>query len=484
MSIDVSGKTVVLTGRFTIMGRKQAAAALRALGATIASSVSGGVHMVFAGEKAGSKKARATALGIPVHDEDVLTAILAQATPTTATASASGGPAALQEIADGEVVEVQGSAAKPYQLKNVGGVYSCTCPAWRNQSLALDLRTCKHLRAVRGDAAETARVGAQNVSRATKAPATAQPVLLAQKYEPSQDPTGWWMSEKLDGVRAYWTGTALVSRLGNEFHAPDWFIAGLPDEPLDGELWIGRGRFQQTVSVVRRQDKSDHWKQVTYLVFDAPGFDGPFEARVAHLRQRLSAPHTEVVAHVACTGPAHLSAELARVEAAGGEGLMLRQPGSAYVAGRSTTLLKVKSFLDGEARVLGYTAGAGRHRGRVGALSVVGPDGTRFAVGTGLSDADREAPPPIGSIIHYRYQELTEAGVPRFPSFQGERADTAWPDDATAGVLPSGFQPITLRRDRAAKKWHITQPGAADGSVRTFKDALAEVTRRAAALDQ
>jgi DNA ligase-1 len=390
----------------------------------------------------------------------------------------------LREIADGEVVEVQGSASKPYQLKNTGGVYSCTCPAWRNQSLALDLRSCKHLQAVRGDAAETARVGAVNVVRAVKTPTSSQPVLLAQKYEPTQDPTGWWMSEKLDGVRAYWDGSQLISRLGNPFHAPDWFIADLSTEPLDGELWMGRGQFQQAVSVVRRQDKSDHWRQITYQVFDAPGATGPFEARLAHLRQLLTSPHADVVDHVACTGPTHLAAELLRVEALGGEGLMLRKPGSAYVAGRSSTLLKVKSFLDGEARVVGYTAGAGRHRGRVGALSAVLPDGTTFAVGTGLSDADREAPPAIGSIIHFRYQELTDTSVPRFPSFIGERADFAWPTGATAGTLPVGFEPVRLKRDRVVKRWTIRQDGEADQVVDTFKAALAEVSARAAPLSR
>lgn len=42
-------------------------------------------------------------------------------------------------------------------------------------------------------------------------------ILLAHKWEPDHDPTGWWMSEKLDGVRAYWDGEAFVSRRGNQF---------------------------------------------------------------------------------------------------------------------------------------------------------------------------------------------------------------------------------------------------------------------------
>jgi DNA ligase-1 len=96
------------------------------------------------------------------------------------------------------------------------------------------------------------------------------------------------------------------------------------------------------------------------------------------------------------------------------------------------TLLKVKSFHDAEARVLGHQPGAGRHKGRLGALFVEMADGTRFAVGTGFSDAQRGNPPPVGSLITFRYQELSEAGVPRFPSYVGLRRDEPVPAPAAA----------------------------------------------------
>jgi DNA ligase-1 len=251
---------------------------------------------------------------------------------------------------------------------------------------------------------------------------TAPHLLLASIWDGSMDPAGWWMSEKLDGVRAIWDGKRFLSRLGNVFAAPKWFTDSLPDVPLDGELWIGRRRFQETVSVVRRKGDHDGWKQVHFLVFDAPGRNEPWEARLAFLQQRL--PHsvqTEMraatVEHVLCKGVAHVRKELQRVEKAGGEGLMLRQPGSAYEGGRSGTLLKVKSFLDAEATVLGHQPGRGKFRGVMGALLVSLRDGTEFAVGTGFSDYERANPPPVGSVITFRYQELSQAGVPRFPSF-------------------------------------------------------------------
>jgi DNA ligase-1 len=345
----------------------------------------------------------------------------------------------MPELADGESTEMKGSGSKPYVLKNVGGVYSCTCPAWRNQSLPIEKRTCKHLRKLRGDAEEEARIGGALPVRKAKAEGDEEgegpPVLLAERWDNETDLAGWWMSEKLDGVRAYWDGKQFLSRLGNAFVAPDWFVAGLPPTPLDGELWIARKAFQRTVAIVRRQDRPPLWKEVRFVVFDAPAHGGVFEERLSFFHDYVTQetpPYAVAHPHEECRGLDHLREELDRVEKLGGEGLMMRQPKSLYVAGRSTTLLKVKRFLDAEARVVEHQPGAGRHKGRLGALGVELPDGTRFAVGTGFSDAEREDPPPVGSIITFRYQELSEAGVPRFPSFVGVRHDVAFPPPAPA----------------------------------------------------
>lgn len=433
----------------------------------------------------------------------------------------------MPDLSDGETIEVKGSGARPYVLKNSGGVYSCSCPAWRNQSVAIERRTCKHLRKLRGEAAEADRVGAPEVA----APATAgeespakgaPPLLLAERWDNAQDLAGWWLSEKLDGVRAYWDGRTLISRLGNPFHAPDWFVAGLPEVPLDGELWIGRKAFQRTVGVVRRQDRSEHWREVAFLVFDAPGVAGPFEGRLAFVRDhmaRLAPAHARAHEHVACRDLDHLRAELARVEALGGEGLMLRRPGSPYEVGRSLTLLKVKTFRDDEARVVDHLAGAGRHKGRLGALLVELADGTRFAVGTGLSDAERAAPPPLGSLITFRYQELSDAGVPRFPSYVGLRIDAAGPSllapspappapegapsplavagQAAPAAAPTGeARRFELVEGTAAKFWEVRRVGPAvtvrygrigtDGQAktRTLADEAAAARHAATLIDE
>jgi DNA ligase-1 len=360
------------------------------------------------------------------------------------------------DLADGESCEVQGSGSSVYTLKNSGGVYSCTCPAWAHQSLGIERRTCKHLRAYRGDDAEKERLGSQELSgkppRPPREPGSPEedddegpPVLLAHSWSVDIDLTGWWISEKLDGVRAYWDGKQFLSRLGNRFYPPPWFVEGLPDHPLDGELWGGRKLFQRTVGIVKRQDQSPLWKDLLYVVFDAPSHGGTFEERIDHVKAALSgkAEYARVHEHFVCTGLDHLKSELARVEALGGEGLMARKPRSKYEAGRSSTLLKVKSFKDAEARVLGHVPGAGRHKGRLGALLVELADGTQFNVGTGFSDAERSDPPPLGSIITFRFQELSTGGVPRFPSYIGVRLDAKVPSNLTTERSATEREPPT-----------------------------------------
>lgn len=358
----------------------------------------------------------------------------------------------------GETTEIQGSGAKPYVIKNVDGViWSCTCPAWRNSGGKVDQKTCKHVQKVRGTGPQAAVPRAAPVQPGVVAgpnhdgkaitadPAYAQeildraasegrklrqdekaklhgpPVLLAHSFEDSDvDPTGWWVSEKLDGVRAYWDGRRFLSRQGNVFAAPDWFRAGLPDHPLDGELWIARGHFQATMSVVRRLDWGEGAKNVKYLVWDLPHLKSPFEERQEALEAACFASQSKVLKTVQqdrCKGKAHLKQELDRLVALGAEGLMIRKPGSLYEASRSHTLLKVKPFKDAEAVVIGHEPGKGKHKGRLGGLVVRLPSGKTFNVGTGFTDDDRRSPPAVGKTVTYRYTELTNDGIPKCASY-------------------------------------------------------------------
>jgi DNA ligase len=267
----------------------------------------------------------------------------------------------------------------------------------------------------------------QEGATATPAPEKQAPhLLLAKVWDPSIDPTGWWMSEKYDGLRGYWDGRKLWSRNGNLIHAPDYFLAELPRNiALDGELWIGYGKFEETVSIVRSEKPDDRWKRVHFMVFDAPQAKGTFEQRMQFLRATLPEGNqfVRVVAQERCNGVTQLLAERDRVVRLGGEGLMLRQPESIYEAGRSAMLLKVKPYDDAEATVIAHEPGQGKYRGKLGALRVRTDEGREFSVGSGFTDAQRESPPAVGTVITYRFRGLTAEGLPRFPSFLRIRRD-------------------------------------------------------------
>jgi DNA ligase-1 len=200
--------------------------------------------------------------------------------------------------------------------------------------------------------------------------------------------------------------------------APQWFKDKMPaGMVLDGELFAGNGRFQETVSYVRKMNPIDaEWQNIKYMVFDCPLDKRPFEDRIAALKKLVKTnAHLELLVQTPMTKPVDFY--LKDAESQGYEGVMLRQPGSLYEEGRSHTLLKVKSFKDCEVTVCGYEKGKGRHKGRVGALKVRMASGVELDVGTGLSDAERDNPPAIGSIITVRYQELTKDGSCRFPVY-------------------------------------------------------------------
>ncbi|MDY0054904.1 MAG: DNA ligase [Methyloversatilis sp.] len=251
------------------------------------------------------------------------------------------------------------------------------------------------------------------------------PPMLAQRAPADVDPAAYWVSEKLDGVRARWDGQALRLRNGAAIAAPAWFIAPLPGHALDGELWLGRGRFDELSGVVRRERPADaDWRAVRYMLFDLPGADGDFSQRLArmqHLVEAIGADWIRVVPQQRLADRAALQALFEAVVAGGGEGLMLHRADAPWTAGRSDALLKLTPFVDAEATVLAHLPGKGRHRGRLGALEVIDAAGRRFRIGSGFTDAERAAPPAVGAVVTYRYRELTPRGQPRFPVFVRER---------------------------------------------------------------
>ncbi len=252
--------------------------------------------------------------------------------------------------------------------------------------------------------------------RAAEPPA----LLLAERYEPGIDVSQYWVSEKLDGVRAYWDGRQLRFRSGNVIAAPAWFTSALPARPLDGELWLGRGKFERLAGIVRRTaPRDDEWRQLRYMIFELPEAPGSFSERLqqmhAHIAGRASWLRPVEQFRVADAGA--LQRKLNEIVRAGGEGLMLHRADADYATGRSPALLKFTPWLDAEARVVAHLPGKGKYAGMLGALRVEMPDGRRFALGSGFTDAQRRHPPPVGVQVTYRYRELTDKGIPRFARF-------------------------------------------------------------------
>ena len=270
------------------------------------------------------------------------------------------------------------------------------------------------------------------LARIGSCPAQPPALMLAQDYRSGIAVQDYWVSEKLDGVRGRWDGRALWTRGGGRIATPDWFVAGWPQEPMDGELWIGRGRFDEVSAIVRAAQPGDAaWRQVRFMVFDLPAHPGGFEARLLRLRSLLAAAGVawlQPVRQERLADHASLDARLQAVVAAGGEGLMLHHRHARYLAGRSDGLLKLKPWQDAEARVVGHTPGRGKYAGMTGALVVERPDGLRFRLGSGLDDAQRASPPPIGSHVTYRYNGLTGKGVPRFARFLRVRHEMPPPE--------------------------------------------------------
>lgn len=267
-------------------------------------------------------------------------------------------------------------------------------------------------------------------------------VLLCKSGAPGRwandrDPTGWWMSEKLDGLRARWDGSRLISRYGNPFPAPTYFTDRFPTSvPLDGELWLGYHMIEETSSIVRNGSADKGWQRLTYRCFDVPETTHTFkvEERWEMLRRVINSAgvdHLLYVEQIKCRNVQHLVDFMLSIMQKDGEGVMLRQPGSYYEPRRSSTIYKFKRFLDAEAQVVGYepidvkTPSNAHLKGATGKLICWNPrlfGGQQFKVGSGLTDALRLNPPPVGTQITFRYQEVTgKNGVPRHARYVTRR---------------------------------------------------------------
>lgn len=256
---------------------------------------------------------------------------------------------------------------------------------------------------------------------------TAPDLLLAKELPAHVEVSDYLVSEKYDGVRAYWDGDKLWFRGGGVVIAPKWFTDGFPKQPLDGELWLARGAFEQTSGIVRQSIPNDNdWRQIKYMVFELPNAEGDFATRAAQIEQIIQTahqPHLIAVKQYRLNTRTELQRDLDQIVQAGGEGLMLHLASAPYVTGRSDVLYKLKPLSDAEATVIEHIAGQGKYANMLGALRVRAADGRVFNIGTGFSDEVRKNPPAVGTVVTYRYRGLTKKGLPRFASFWRVRID-------------------------------------------------------------
>lgn len=265
-------------------------------------------------------------------------------------------------------------------------------------------------------------------------------LLKLSEYK-GQNVSGWLASEKLDGVRAYWDGRNLLSRNGKILAAPVGWSAHFPPFALDGELYTVRGEFEKIQSTVMDKTPSvAAWSEIKFYVFDVPEASGGLLDRLGELENFIlknpqAGQNLKIIKQVKVKDNAEFEAFAEAVIAKGGEGAVVREPNVPYERKRSKNALKYKKFKDAECEVAAINAGTGKYAGLMGSvtcksLGAVGsnpdeqiPYGVKFKVGSGFSDEERANPPKIGSVITYKYQNLTAKGLPRFPIFLRVRED-------------------------------------------------------------
>ena len=245
-------------------------------------------------------------------------------------------------------------------------------------------------------------------------------LLLLKNYNKDINVSNWLISEKLDGVRAYWNGKELISRSGKAFAAPIWFTKDFPPFEIDGELWTKRGDFENIISIVNRQSPHDGWKEIAYHIFEVPNQKGGLLQRLNILEtwlEKNSNDFIKIIPQKRCKSSEHLKKLLDEVEAKGAEGLVVRNPDTPYMDSRSNSSLKVKKSSDDECVVTGYTKGNGKFEGLVGALLCEWKEDKVLKIGSGLSLEDRKNPPKVGSEVTFKYNGLTKYGNPKYPVF-------------------------------------------------------------------
>ncbi|MFV7789974.1 DNA ligase [Aliarcobacter lanthieri] len=227
----------------------------------------------------------------------------------------------------------------------------------------------------------------------------------------------YYMSEKLDGIRAYWSGEELQTKNGNKIFAPKWFTKNFPPFELDGELFTKQNDFENIQSIVLSHKESIEWENISYNIFEVPNQEGDFQKRLNFLNNWLAKnpnKFIKIIPQIKVNNIDELDDFLNKVLANDGEGVILKNYTLDYFTGRSDNVLKVKKFFDDEAEVISHNL---NKNGSFKSLKVKLKNGIEFNLGNGFKNSDRLNPPKVGSIITFKYFDLTKNGKPKFASF-------------------------------------------------------------------
>jgi len=246
--------------------------------------------------------------------------------------------------------------------------------------------------------------------------ANSTPKLLLLKTYKNQDTTNWVMSEKLDGIRAYWDGKQLLSRSGKKIYAPKWFTKDYPNFEIDGELWTKRDDFENISSIVRDKIPSKDWSKIKHYIFEVPNAKGGLFERLEKVKSYEN-EYIKILPQVIIQNSQHQKNYFLDIIKKNGEGIVVRDPKSLYINKRTSKALKVKKFKDTECKIIGYTNGKGKYFGKVGAIICQFSNKIEFKIGSGMDARFRKNPPKIGTTITFKYQNLTKYGKPRFPIY-------------------------------------------------------------------
>jgi len=244
-------------------------------------------------------------------------------------------------------------------------------------------------------------------------------LFLLKTYKNDVNVSGWVMSEKYDGVRAYWDGKQLISRSGRVFNADKSFTQDFPSFALDGELWSHRGDFENIVSIVNTKNSQKRWLKLKYMVFEVPHQKGDLFQRLEVLKVYLHKnrdTHIKIIPQIKIKSNAQVQQYFDKLTKLGAEGIVLRNPESPYYVGRKKEALKYKPYTDAECKVVEVLEGRGKYKGMLGVLKC-DFDGNIIKVGSGFSDAQRRISFKIGSVITFKYYGLTRLGNPKYPVF-------------------------------------------------------------------